>query len=69
MTHPLRYYTQPWAASDTHGYAQRSRFLTEAVLREFVEVQAAPASGGDDEEPLERATTASIRAGVRALWS
>ena len=69
VTHPLRYYTQPWAASDRHGYAQRSRFLTEAVLREFVEEQAAPASRGDDDEPLERATTVSIRAGIRALWS
>ena len=27
VTHPLRYYTQPWAKADTHGYAQRSRFL------------------------------------------
>ena len=23
VTHPLRYYTQPWAKADTHGYAQR----------------------------------------------
>jgi DNA helicase-2/ATP-dependent DNA helicase PcrA len=69
VAHPLRYYTQPWAASDRHGFAQRSRFLTETVLREFVEEQAAPAPRDDDEEPLERATTASIRAGIRALWS
>jgi ATP-dependent DNA helicase UvrD/PcrA len=68
VTHPLRYYTQPWAASDRYGYAQRSRFLTEAVLREFAEEQPSPSRSGGGEEPLERATTASIRAGIRALW-
>ena len=35
VSHPLRYYTQPWAKADTHGYAQRSRFLTRAVLAHF----------------------------------
>ena len=33
VTHPLRYYTQPWAKADTHGYAQRSRFLTPGRAR------------------------------------
>ena len=68
VTHPLRYYTQPWAKADTHGYAQRSRFLTPAVLAHFEQVQtgADPAEG--DERPLGRVTTASIRAGVRSLW-
>ena len=36
VAHPLRYYTQPHGRSDRHGYAQRTRFLTErrhAALR------------------------------------
>ena len=67
VLHPLRYYTQPWGRSDAHGYAQRTRFITSAVLSRFVQMQAVPdvAAG---EEPLERITTASIRSSVRALW-
>ena len=68
VTHPLRYYTHPWAKADTHGYAQRSRFLTEAVLAHFEQVQTGPEPPAGDEGPLERATTASIRASVRSLW-
>jgi DNA helicase II / ATP-dependent DNA helicase PcrA len=68
VTHPQRYYTQPWAKADTHGYAQRSRFLSDEVLAHFAQVQAGPEPAEGDEGPLTRATTASIRAGVRALW-
>ena len=68
VTHPLRYYTQPWAKADTHGYAQRSRFLTEAVLEHFEQVQAGAEPPQGDEGTLERVTTASIRASVRSLW-
>jgi DNA helicase-2/ATP-dependent DNA helicase PcrA len=68
VTHPLRYYTQPWAKADTHGYAQRSRFLTAAVLAHFQQVQTGPEPPAGDEGSLERITTASIRASVRSLW-
>jgi len=68
VTHPQRYYTQPWAKADTHGYAQRSRFLTQAVLAQFEQVQAGPERTEGDDGPLERVSTASIRAGVRSLW-
>ena len=68
VTHPLRYYTQPWAKADTHGYAQRSRFLTPAVLAHFEQVQTGAEPAAGDERPLGRVTTASIRAGVRSLW-
>ncbi len=68
VTHPLRYYTQPWAKADTHGYAQRSRFLTEAVLRHFAQVQAAPEPPDGDGPALESTTSAAIRAGIRSLW-
>ena len=68
VSHPQRYYTQPWAKADTHGYAQRSRFLTPAVLTHFEQIQTGPDPAEGDERPLGRVTTASIRAGVRSLW-
>ena len=68
VSHPLRYYTQPWAKADTHGYAQRSRFLSKAVAAHFEQIQTGPEGAQADEGPLERVTTASIRAGVRSLW-
>ncbi len=68
VSHPLRYYTQPWAKADTHGYAQRSRFLTDAVLAHFEQVQTGPEVSSSDEVPLERVTSAAIRARVRSLW-
>jgi DNA helicase-2/ATP-dependent DNA helicase PcrA len=68
VTHPLRYYTQPWAKADTHGYAQRSRFLTDAVAACFEAIQTGSEGAEPDEGPLGRVTTASIRAGVRSLW-
>ena len=68
VTYPLRYYTQPWNKADTHGFAQRSRFLSEAVAAHFEQVQTGPEQTQPHEAPLERVTTASIRAGVRSLW-
>ena len=68
VSHPLRYYTQPWAKADTHGYAQPSRFLTDAVLAHFDRVQAGPAPAASDGAPFEPLTSAAIRAGVRSLW-
>ncbi len=68
ITHPLRYYTQPWGKADTHGYSQRSRFLTQRVLEHVEQGQAQPEPPTGDGAPLERATTASIRASVRSLW-
>ncbi len=59
VSHPLRYYTQPWAKADTHGYAQRSRFLSPAVVAHFEEVQTGPERTEDDEGPLGRVTPAS----------
>ena len=68
VSHPLRYYTQPWGKSDNHGYAQRSRFLTESVVPHFVEFQASPTTLAQDDDQAPRTTSASIRAGVRGLW-
>ena len=68
VAHPLRYYTQSYGRSDTHGYAQRTRFLAPSVMPHFVEVQAVPGSISDDDAPLPRTTSSSIRAGMRSLW-
>jgi DNA helicase II / ATP-dependent DNA helicase PcrA len=68
VVQPLRYYTQPSGRSDRHGYAQRSRFLTDAVMPHFVETLASPEPPAEENERLERATTAKIRDGVRGLW-
>ena len=67
VTHPLRYYTQPWSKADRHGYAQRTRFVSPAVLHHFLQIQAGP-DAPPDEAPRARTTSASIRDGVRALW-
>ena len=67
VTHPLRYYTQPWNKADTHGFAQRTRFVSPSVLEHFVQVQAGPDEPAG-ETPLARTTSASIRDGVRSLW-
>jgi DNA helicase-2/ATP-dependent DNA helicase PcrA len=40
VSYPLRYYAFPRTFSDTHGYAQLTRFLPESVRRLFDEVQA-----------------------------
>jgi DNA helicase-2/ATP-dependent DNA helicase PcrA len=68
VVHPLRYYTQPWHKADRHGFALRSRFLSPAVLDHFLQVQAAAQGDDPDDAPLERSTSASIRAGIRSLW-
>ena len=51
VSHPLRYYTQPWAKADTHGYAQRSRFLTHAVTAHFEELQTGPEEASPTRAP------------------
>lgn len=70
ITWPFRYYTQPFGRADTHGLAQRTRFITPAVAPLLREVQASPETGGDVTAAPghRRATTASVRAGVKAMW-
>jgi DNA helicase-2/ATP-dependent DNA helicase PcrA len=68
VTHPLRYYTQPWGKADTHGYAQRSRFLSDAVLPHFAQEQAVATPATEPEPALEPVSSAVIRAGIRSLW-
>jgi DNA helicase-2/ATP-dependent DNA helicase PcrA len=69
IAHPLRYYTQPWAKADAHGYSQRSRFLTGRVLAHLDQVQTGPDLEVGESDAPERLTTASIRGAVRSLWA
>jgi DNA helicase-2/ATP-dependent DNA helicase PcrA len=68
VAQPLRYYTQPRGRSDRHGYAQRSRFLGDAVLPHFVETLAIPESKDEAKTPVDAVTSANVRKGVRSLW-
>lgn len=68
VAHPLRYYVAGRPMTDTHGYAQRTRFVSERVLPHFVPVQASPETF-DAEKPVARTTSADIRNSVRGLWS
>ncbi|MHB1340897.1 MAG: ATP-dependent helicase [Coriobacteriia bacterium] len=68
VTHPLRYYAAGRGMSDSYGYAQRTRFIPEEVRPLFCEVQAHPRDTRADGAPRPVTTTASIRAGVRAMW-
>ncbi len=71
VTHPLRYYATGRGLSDSYGYAQRTRFIPDTLRPLFAESQARPDSGRREDAALggaARATTASIRAGVKSMW-
>ncbi len=71
VTYPLRYYAHGNPRTDTHGYAQRSRFLTDRVLPHFVEVQARPQADhtdGDAKPGAPAVASISIRESVKRLW-
>jgi DNA helicase-2/ATP-dependent DNA helicase PcrA len=68
VTHPLRYYAVGRGRSDAYGYAQRTRFVPDRLRPLFAESQARPEVDTSDERASVIATTASIRAGVRAMW-
>lgn len=68
VAHPLRYYVAGRPMTDTHGYAQRTRFVSKRVLPHFVDVQASPETR-TAEAPVRRTTSANIRESVRGLWT
>jgi DNA helicase-2/ATP-dependent DNA helicase PcrA len=69
VTHPLRYYKAGSRTTDTYGYAQRTRFVTQRVAPHFIEELAAPESDTPPETVLPRTTSADVRASIRGLWS
>jgi DNA helicase-2/ATP-dependent DNA helicase PcrA len=68
VTHPLRYYAAGRGRSDAYGYALRTRFIPDTLRPLFAESPAHPADDLAAETAPVVATTASIRAGVRAMW-
>jgi len=68
VTHPLRYYAVGRGRSDAYGYAQRTRFVPDRMRELFAESQAQPQEADAEGSAPVIATTASIRAGVRAMW-
>jgi DNA helicase-2/ATP-dependent DNA helicase PcrA len=72
VTHPLRYYLAGRPTTDTHGYAQRTRFLTERAMPYFVEAQARPVDASEDSPTADTGVARAglnAREGVRGLWS
>ena len=69
VTHPLRYYAAGRGYSDSYGYAQRTRFITDALRPLFAESQARPEAERDERNAGGAVTTTkSIREGVKAMW-
>ncbi len=68
VTHPLRYYKAGNRATDLHGYAQRTRFMSDEVAGRFATLTAGSTEAGAAEAPLEGVTTAQVRSGIRGLW-
>lgn len=68
VSHPLRYYVAGKPMADTHGYSQRTRFITESVLPCFVEERAFPTSEPAEDAPTGPAADVRVRNEVRGLW-
>ena len=70
MMHPLRYYAAGRGFSDSYGYAQRTRFIPDAMRPLFAESQARPDAEREDagRGDFAATSTASIRAGMKAMW-
>jgi DNA helicase-2/ATP-dependent DNA helicase PcrA len=68
ITHPLRYYAAGRGLSDSHGYAQRTRFIPDRLRPLFAESQARPKSREAEAAVASIASTADIRGSIRALW-
>ena len=70
VTHPLRYYAAGRGFSDSYGYAQRTRFIPDTLRPLFAESQGRETIAAEEAATTgaPRATTASIRAGVKSMW-
>ena len=70
---PLRYYHYRSGFSDSHGYAQLTRFLPEGVREHFEQRITAPfeeGESGDDESDLAAdVTSESVRRRTKDLWA
>jgi len=67
---PLRYYYHRPGVSDLHGYAQRTRFLPEPVVRHFDQHTAGLYDEeADDAEPAAPISSRKVRRRMKKLWS
>lgn len=71
VTCPLRYYYSPGRRSDSHGYAQMTRFLPKSIRSHFRETVTSPFGedepGPDDVET--GLTSRAVRRRTKDLWS
>jgi DNA helicase-2/ATP-dependent DNA helicase PcrA len=68
VCHPLRYYYARMGASDHHGYAQRTRFISAAVAQHFdVSATGDPTDDVTDDLDL-RLTSQEVRSKAKDLW-
>jgi DNA helicase-2/ATP-dependent DNA helicase PcrA len=68
VIHPLRYYAAGRGRSDAYGYAQRTRFIPDAMRALFAECQARPDEAAAEASVPVVTTTADIRASARKMW-
>jgi DNA helicase-2/ATP-dependent DNA helicase PcrA len=64
---PMRYFHRPAMVSDRHGYAQRSRFLTEEVVEAMEHVKHKPRPLTPD-RPLSHRPGVDIAGRLQDLW-
>jgi len=67
VSYPQRYYRRPRGLEDPHSYSQRSRFLSDDVLRHFDVVGPQVVSIPDVPEPVTAA--ADVDAFLAGLWA
>ncbi len=75
VLYPLRYYVHPRSFSDTHGYAQPTRFVTDRVRAtmqpltalEFLDPELAVGADGDGCASAGAVTTEDIRQRLKSL--
>ncbi len=65
---PLRYYKSPWNHTDAHGYAQLTRFVSEAGRSAFRDEAGGTGATTDDAPADPVASGASIRGRLREMW-
>ncbi|MBN2579606.1 MAG: ATP-dependent helicase [Pirellulales bacterium] len=71
VSFPMKYYSSPWMGA-RHGFAQRTRFLPDAVLERFTQCVSEGPESLDDDAPDGRPVgprSRSIRGGMKRLWS
>ena len=69
VCYPLRYY-HSYRTGDQHSYAQRTRFLPEAILSSFQQCVTDAIEGEDAESPAvsTHLTSSTIRHRMKNMW-